>query len=387
MHGLTARENEARHLLQVYDQLPIEPQSALGAFLYCDERAILDLYGGHAVAALGYGHPSLLSALGDQAGQILFQSNAVAMNVRAHAAEALADFAPGGLEHVFFTNSGAESNENALRIALRLTGRSRVAAVEHGFHGRTAAAGAVTWGAQKTWYGFPQTPFGVDFIPRNDVTAIREAVNDKTAAVILELVQGIAGAFDLNADFVREIEQSCADHGVILIIDEVQSGIGRCGAPFATNLYDIQPDIITVAKSVAGGFPCGAIIVTSDIAKSIGSGDLGSTFGGGPMACALVKTVIEVIREDQLMENVNALSAFIQDSLPVGPVTSAQGKGFLMGLRCTRKASKVRDELLARDILVGTSADPFVLRLLPPLILEQQHAQILLDSLMELPEA
>jgi acetylornithine/succinyldiaminopimelate/putrescine aminotransferase len=386
MEILTARDHEAQHLLQVYEQLPLEPESAEGVYLHCDGRRILDLYGGHAVAALGYGHPSILEALTSQARKVFFQSNAVAVKVRAEAAEALAEFAPGQLNYVFFTNSGAESNENALRIALRLTGRSRVVAIENGFHGRTAAAGAVTWGAKGSWYGFPQTPFSVDFLSRNLISAVTDTVTDETAAVILELVQGVAGAFDLDPEFVQEIARTCANRGAMLIIDEVQSGIGRCGRPFATDLYEIKPDILTMAKSMAGGFPCGALIVTGDVAKSLGSGDLGSTFGGGPMACALVKTVIDVINKDQLMKNVRTLSKLIKEALPLGPVSSAQGKGFLMGLRCTRNARQIRDELLTNNILVGTSADPLVLRLLPPLILEQQHVQQLLDSLAELPE-
>jgi acetylornithine/N-succinyldiaminopimelate aminotransferase len=382
---LTTRNHEALHLLQVYEQLPIEPESAHGVYLYCNGRRILDLYGAHAVASLGYGHPAMLETLNNQARQIFFQSNAVPIKVRAQAADALAEFAPGNLNHVFFTNSGAEANENALRIALRLTGRSRVVAIEHGFHGRTAAAGAVTWGAKDTWYGFPQTPFSVDFLPRNSISAVANTVTDKTAAVILELVQGLAGAFDLNPEFVQTIAKACADRGAMLIIDEVQSGIGRCGQPFATDLYRVQPDILTMAKSMAGGFPCGALIVTGDVAGSVGSGDLGSTFGGGPMACALVKTVIDVIQKHHLMENVRTLSQLIKEALPLGPVSNAQGKGFLMGLRCTRNARQVRDELLARDILVGTSADPFVLRLLPPLILEEEHVQQLVNSLAEMP--
>jgi acetylornithine/N-succinyldiaminopimelate aminotransferase len=386
MATLTAREHEAQHLLQVYEQFGLEPESAQGVYLHCDGRKILDLYGGHAVAALGYAHPALLKALSDQAREVFFQSNAVALRVRAEAAEALAAFAPGKLNHVFFTNSGAESNENALRIALRLTGRSHIVAIEHGFHGRTAASGAATWGAKDSWYGFPRTPFSVDFLPRDSISAVSNIVTDDTAAVILELVQGLAGAVDLDPDFVKTIAQTCADRGAMLIVDEVQSGIGRCGQPFATDLYGIQPDILTMAKSIAGGFPCGALIVTGDVAQSLGRGDLGSTFGGGPMACALVKTVIDVIQRDHLMANVRALSGFIREALPLGPVSSVQGLGFLMGFRCTRNARQVRDELLARNILTGTSADPSVLRLLPPLILEQQHVQQLIDSLADLPE-
>lgn len=383
---MNAREHEAQHLVHVYGQLPIEPDSASGVYLHDGKRKIIDFYGGHAVACLGYGHPAMLAALNEQAKTVLFQSNAVAMEVRAKAADALADFAPGNLDHVFFTNSGAESNENALRIACKLTGRKRVVAIEHGFHGRTAAAGAVTWGARNRWYGFPNTPFETDFIPRDDNAAAVEKITDETAAVILELVQGLAGGYDLDPGFVRTIAKACKDKGALLIIDEVQTGIGRCGEPFATNIYKIEPDILTVAKSIAGGFPCGAVIVTDDIAASLGPGDLGSTFGGGPLACALVSTVLDVIRKEGLMDNVRSLSAQIAQACPVGPVDSVQGKGFLRGLRLRRSAATVRDELLERDLLVGTSTDPNVIRLLPPYIIEAQHVQRLLGALAELRE-
>ncbi|HHQ14950.1 MAG TPA: aspartate aminotransferase family protein, partial [Chromatiales bacterium] len=239
---MTATEHEARHLLQVYGQLPIEPDSASGVHLHCGDRRILDLYGGHAVAALGYGHPDLLDALKTQAEKLFFQSNAIALEVRARAADALVEFAPAGLERVFFVNSGAEANENALRLACRLTGRRRIAAIEHGFHGRTAAAGAVTWGSADRWYGFPERPFDVDFIARNDVHSAAEAIGNETAAVIVELVQGVAGAFDLDPVFVRSIIQACARHDVLLIVDEVQTGIGRCGESFASKLYGVAPD-------------------------------------------------------------------------------------------------------------------------------------------------
>jgi len=382
---MNAREHEAQHLLKVYGQLPIEPTSAQGIMLTCGTRQIIDLYGGHAVAALGYGHPEMVKALNEQAQTLFFQSNAVAMEIRAEAADALAGFAPDELDHVFFTNSGAEANENALRLACKLTGRSRVAAITHGFHGRTAAAGAVTWGARDKWYGFPQTPFDVDFIDRNIVADITDKITSDTAAVIVELVQGLAGAFDLDHGFVQAIAKACTDKGALLIIDEVQSGMGRCGEPFATNLFQIKPDILTVAKSIAGGFPCGAVIVTDAISAETELGDLGSTFGGGPLACALVKTVIDVIKRDQLMRNVRVLSRNFATQCLVGPVESIQGRGFLLGLKCRRPAVEVRNELLERDILVGTSADPHIIRLLPSLITEEQHFTKLVETLAILP--
>ena len=196
---------------------------------------------------------------------------------------------------------------------------------------------------------------------------------------------GAAGAFDLDVDFVKNLADACAANGAMLIVDEVQTGMGRCGEPFVADIYAIKPDILTAAKSLAGGFPCGALITTGAIAAETGSGDLGTTFGGGPLACALVKTVIEVIKRDNLMLNVRASANYLASKCPVGPVEGIQGKGFLLGLRCTRPAAQIRNELLEKDILVGTSTDPNVIRLLPALITEQAHFEKLLDCLAELP--
>ncbi len=375
---------EARHLLQVYGQLPLEVSSAEGVYLHAGKRRIIDFYGGHAVAALGYAHPDLLATLGQQARTMYFQSNAVALAVRAEAGDALAAFAPEGLSRVFFVNSGAEANENALRVACRATGRSRILALEHGFHGRTAAAAAVTWGAAKGWYGFPRTPFDVDFIPRDDTAKAEAMIDGSTAAVIIELVQGLAGAYDLDPGFVLTVAEACRRAGALLIVDEVQSGVGRTGAPFATHLYGVAPDMLTTAKALGGGFPCSALLLTEALAGTLKSGDLGTTFGGGPMACALVSTVLKVIQRDRLMENVRTLSATIREQAVVGPVESIQGRGFLLGLRCRRPAKDVQAELLERDLLVGTSADPMVVRLLPPLTLEKQHVATLVNALSDL---
>lgn len=384
MTGTNAQHAESRHLLQVYGQLPLETTSAEGVYLHAGPRRIIDFYGGHAVAALGYAHPDLLAALEQQAKTMYFQSNAVALDIRAEAGDALAAFAPAGLDRVFFVNSGAEANENALRVACRATGRSRVLAIEHGFHGRTAAAAAVTWGASKSWYGFPRTPFDVDFIPRDDTARAEEMINGDTAAVIVELVQGLAGAYDLDAGFVLTIAEACRRSGALLIIDEVQSGVGRTGAAFAADLYSVRPDMLTTAKALGGGFPCSALLMTEALADTLKYGDLGTTFGGGPMACALVSTVIRVIQRDRLMDNVRRLSAEIRRSALVGPVEGIQGRGFLLGLRCNRPAKDVQTALLERDLLVGTSSDPKVVRLLPPLTLEQQHVDKLVNALSDI---
>ena len=372
-------------LTEVYPMLPFVPVSGTGVYLRDEDgREVLDLYAGHAVAALGYGHPRVVRALTQQAGQLYFQSNAVNLKIRDAAADRLAAFSPEGLDRVFFVNSGAEANENALRIALRATGRAKVVAIEHSFHGRSAAASAVTWGAKDRWYGFPRTPMDVEFVPRDDVAALEAAIDAETAALIIEPVQGLAGAYRFSRDFMTAARKACSQAGALLILDEVQTGVGRLGEPFGADLYDVRPDLLTAAKGLGGGFPCGAVVMTQELAGELKAGDLGTTFGGGPLACAVIEAVIDVIESDNVLENVRAMSALIRETCTHGPIKAIQGAGLLLGLKTDTKAAAVRNALLERDILVGTSADPNVIRLLPPLILDENHVAQLSSALKEL---
>ena len=373
-------------LAPVFSQYPLEVVSAKGVWLTNNRgERVLDLYGGHAVAALGYGHPAWTAALARQAQLCQFQSNAVALAVRARVAERLVRFAQLPESCVFFVNSGAEANENALKIALRVTGRRRVAAIEGAFHGRTAAAGAVTWGAQQKWYGFPRAPFDVSFIPRGDRAAIHATITRRTAAVIVEPVQGVAGAVELGEEFLGALRARCDAVGALLIFDEVQCGVGRTGQPFAANLYGIVPDLLTTAKALGNGFPCAALLMSPPICAQLAVESLGTTFGGGPMACAAIEAVLEAIESQQLLARVRYLGALIRESCIVGPVSAHQGAGLLVGLRTTRPAKAIQAELLECGILAGTASDPHVLRLLPPFILEDEHVELLRDALRELP--
>jgi acetylornithine/succinyldiaminopimelate/putrescine aminotransferase len=376
----------ADHLAPVYAQWPLDVVGASGVHLQTrDGRRILDLYGGHAVAALGYSHPRWLAALEKQAQSLLFQSNAVPLEVRSRAAMRLAHFAGLGLDTVFFVSTGAEANENALKLALKITGRRKVVAVEGSFHGRTAAAGAVTWGAMKKWYGFPQAPFDVEFLPRGDLDAIRRIVGTDTAAVIVEPVQGVAGAVDLGAPFLAALRARTSETCAMLICDEVQCGMGRTGFPFAANLHGIAPDMITTAKALGAGFPCSALLMADHVAAHLKTDDLGTTFGGGPLACALIEAVVDIIETEGLLGNVRQRAQQLRETCVVGPVESVQGAGLLAGLRTRRPAKDVQRELLERDILAGTSADPHVVRVLAPYVLEQQHVEQLRDALASLP--
>ena len=389
---LPAAREEARWLLPVYAQAAIEPVAGSGVMLRTrDGRELLDLYGGHAVAALGYAHPRLLAALSRQAAELFFQSNIVPLAVRARAASRLVGFGPAGLSQAFLVNSGAEANENALRLALRHTGRAHVVALAGGFHGRTAAAAAVTHGSNSPgkaapgWYGFPRTPFDVTFVPRGDLAALGAALAAApTAALILEPVQGMAGAVALGGEYLAAARELTRGAGALLIFDEVQCGMGRTGQPFAAQTWGVTPDLLTTAKGLAGGFPAGAVLAAPEIAAGVRRGDLGTTFGGGPMACALIEEVIATIEEEGLLANVRSLSQRIRETCRVGPVAAIQGEGLLLGLRTTRPASEVQGELLARNILTGTSADPFVVRLLPPLVLAAAHVEALAAALQEL---
>jgi acetylornithine/succinyldiaminopimelate/putrescine aminotransferase len=376
----------ADHLAPVYAQWPLDVVDAEGVFLRTrDGRRILDLYGGHAVAALGYTHARWRAVLKDQSRALLFQSNAVPLEVRSRAATRLARFAGQGLDTVFFCNTGAEANENALKLALRITGRRKIVAIEGSFHGRTAAAGAVTWGAAAKWYGFPQAPFEVEFLPRGDLAAVQRLVDTDVAAVIAEPVQGVAGAVDLGAPFLTALRERTHATCALLILDEVQCGMGRTGFPFAATMHGVAPDMITTAKALGAGFPCAALLMADHVAAHLKTDDLGTTFGGGPMACALIEAVIDIIESEGLLANVRRLARQIRETCVVGPVTAVQGAGFLTGLRTRRPAKDVQRELMDRDILTGTSADPHVVRILAPYVLEEPHVAQLRDALASLP--
>jgi acetylornithine/N-succinyldiaminopimelate aminotransferase len=385
---LQAELDEARWLLPVYAHTPVEPVRGEGAIVYTrDGRALIDFYGGHAVALLGYRHPRLVAALSHQAEELFFQSNSVPLSLRARAAGRLVRFGPAGLTRAFLVNSGAEANENALRLAFRHFSpqerRTRIVALEGAFHGRTAAAAAITWKSER-WYGFPRPPFDVTFVPRGDLKALEAALGAGVAALIAEPIQGQAGAVALGADYLAAARELTRAAGALLIFDEVQCGMGRTGHPFAAQAYGVTPDLLTTAKGLAGGFPAGAVLASDAVAAGLARGDLGTTFGGGPLACALIETVVDTIESGNLLSRVRKLSRRIRETCQVGPVRSIQGDGFLLGLRTSRPAQGIVEELLARGILAGTSGDPDIVRLLPPLVLEETHVEALAKALAEI---
>ena len=374
-------------LLPVYAQFPVRPVSGRGSWLI-DEAGErwLDAYGGHAVSSTGHSHPAVVRAVAEQAAALLFYSTAVPHPNREQLAERLVAQCPAPLSRAFFCNSGAEANENAMHIARKHTGRKPVVALEGGWHGRTVACLAVTDGAT---YAAGALRAGMPIgrkIPFNQRDGLDRAINPTVAAVILEPVQGMAGARDCDPGFLRRIRELCTEHGVVLIYDEVQCGVGRTGHFTAAESFGVTPDIITFAKGLASGIPIGAVVASDAVTATITIGDLGSTFGGGPVPCAAALATLAVIADEGLLANVRDVSGYIAAAahrLGRSRIVAVQGRGLLLGLRLTRPASEVQQALFGRRILTGTAADPAVLRLLPPLTFSRQEVDLLFTALSE----
>lgn len=372
-------------ILGLYATFPVHPVSGRGSWLIDAEgNEWLDAYGGHAVSSTGHSHPVVVQAIADQAAKLLFYSTAVSHPNRERLAEELARRAPDPLNRVFFCNSGAEANENAIGLARKHTGMRRLVSVAGGWHGRTIACLSVTDGAK---YEEGALRAGLELsakIPFNDVAAIDRLVTDDVAGVIVEPVQGMTGARDCSREFLEALRARCTAVGAMLIFDEVQCGVGRCGTFTAAELYGVTPDLLTLAKGLASGMPIGAVLISDAIAAGVKPGDLGSTFGGGPVPCAAALATLEVMDAQGLQENARQVGAHLGTAARrLGGVLEVQGKGLLLGIRLDRPAAEVQKALVAKRILVGTSSDPHVLRLLPPLSFSFLEADLLLNALAE----
>ena len=371
-------------LLPVYPPMPVRPVSGHGSWLVDEEGdEWLDAYGGHAVASTGHSHPEVVRAIADQAARLLFYSTAVPLPQREALAEKLAELCPEPLGRVFLCNSGAEANENALHLARRFTGRQTVVTVRGGWHGRTAATLACTDGPR---YEAAARRAGMPLsrkVPFDDVAALEAAVDDTVAAVLVEPVQGFAGARECSPEFLAAARRLCDDRGAVLLFDEVQCGVGRCGAFAAAEAVGVTPDALTFAKGLAGGLPIGAVVAAPALTELLAVGDLGSTFGGGPVPCAAALVNIAVIEREGLIANAVAVGEYLTRGARALGVRKVSGRGLLLGLHVGRPAAEVQQALFAHRILTGTATDPQVLRLLPPLSFSAREADLLLAGLRE----
>ncbi|MEI6471497.1 MAG: aminotransferase class III-fold pyridoxal phosphate-dependent enzyme [Holophagaceae bacterium] len=365
-------------LLPTYAPYPFPLVKGEGDRVFDDAGgAWWDFYGGHCVCATGHSHPAVVKAVADQAASLLFYSAAAALPVRDVAAERITAFS--GMDSVFFCNSGAEANENALKLALLLTGRKRLAAFDGGWHGRTLLALSVTDDPKIT------QPYADHLVPTlrlpfGDLDALAAADFSAIAGVILEPIQSMAGIKTASRPWFEALRAKCDASGTLLIFDEIQTGMGRLGVPFASQFYGVRPDFMTSAKGLASGVPMGALLMTASVAAKLKGGDLGSTFGGGPLACAALIATVDAITGEGMMANAAKAAARLRQELAGSVVSEVLGEGLLLGLRSAHAAA-LKKHLLACHILVGGSGDATVLRLMPPLNLSDEALSALITAI------
>lgn len=377
------KTTEDQFQLATYVKMDIAVERGAGVWVWTSEGdKYLDLYGGHAVCATGHSHPHVVRAIKEQAEKVLFYSNLVYSEIRAKAAEKLVSVAPATLTKAFFCNSGTEANENAMRIARMATGREKVISFDGGFHGRTADSISATFLGKYRDIGKPNVPGHVS-AEFGNIDTVRAVVDAETAAVILEPIQSMAGVREASPDFFSGLRQVCDELGIVLIFDEVQTGIGRTGNWFfAGSEYadGVVPDIITLAKSLGSGVPVGACLVNDDVAAHIKTNDLGTTFGGGMLAMAAVLATLEAIEDDDMIANSVSIEQHLRDSLSgVAGVKAVHGKGCLLGIEFDAACGPMHIKLLSHKIITGTSSDPNILRLLPPLMVSTDEIDMLVE--------
>lgn len=360
-------------LVDAYKRLPIQVVRGEGTWVHdAAGRAYLDMYGGHAVTATGHCHPRLVKALREQVGKLLFYSNAVGLEHQEEAATLLVDMLPAPLARAFFVNSGTEAVENALKVARKATGREGVLSFTGGFHGRTLGALSAT-GIARYRDGAGVKMTGHAYVPFGDLTAVEQAlVSGRFAAVILEPIQSLAGVVTAEASFFQGLRKLCDETGTLLIYDELQTGIGRTGTFTFAPRHGVVPDLMTLGKAMASGVPMGACVMTEALAATLKPGDLGTTFGGGPLASLALKVTLEILSDEDLLDRVRINAADLVEGLAHLPyVEEVRGEGFLIGVKVNTLAATLQKELLALGVIVGTSEDPRVLRLMPPLTLSR----------------
>ncbi len=366
-------------LFDVYPLFPIEPVKAQGSWLWDDDgKKYLDLYGGHAVISIGHNHPHFVDALKRQLEKISFYSNSVKNSMQEKLAEKLGQLSGYPDHQLFLCNSGAEANENALKLASFVNGRKKVIAFKKAFHGRTSGAVAATDNPKIV------APFNaghdIVFLPFNDEQAFTQSMSKDIAAVIIEGIQGVGGIHLPTDSFLQLLSKKCNETGALLILDEVQSGYGRTGKFFAHQYSGIEADLITIAKGMGNGFPVGGVLIHPNIKPW--SGMLGTTFGGNYLACAAALSVLEVIQQEDLMNNAAALGKYWMEQLrSFPPITEVRGKGLMIGFDLPNSLASLRKDLLFKHHIFTGEAKPNTVRLLPSLALSKSDADLFLEAL------
>lgn len=374
------------NLFDVYSLYPVEPVSGKGSYVYDSEgNEYLDLYGGHAVISIGHAHPEYVKAVSNQVAALGFYSNSVENSLQKRLAEKLGKISGYEDFSLFLCNSGAEANENAVKLASFHTGKKRVLAFRQAFHGRTSGAVALT-DNPKIVAPFNQTE-NVTFVPLNDIDAVRkELASGEYAAVLIEGIQGVAGIRMPSDEFLRQLREETKRHGVVLILDEVQSGYGRTGKFFTHQYSGIKPDLITVAKGMGNGFPIGGVLISPDFEAT--KGMLGTTFGGNHLACAAATAVLDVIEKENLVENAANVGEKAIEKLRKagGIVKEVRGRGLMIGIEIEGNAPEIRKKLLFEHNIFTGGAGQTTIRLLPSLAATDEHIDRFIEALHKVAE-
>jgi acetylornithine/N-succinyldiaminopimelate aminotransferase len=374
-------ERERRFLLPTYNRYPIALDRGKGVFLYdCEGNRYLDFVAGLGVNALGHAHPRVVKVIREQAARAIHFSNLYYNEFQGRLAEKLCQLS--GLNRAFFSNSGTEAIEGSIKLA-RLAGhraggeaKSRLVALEGSYHGRTFGAMSLT-GQDKYRKGFEPLLEDVKFVPRNNLEALRAAINDQTCAIVLEPIFGEGGIYECSTEFLQECRALADRHRAALIFDEIQCGLGRTGTIFAFQSFGVTPDIVAIAKPIAAGLPLGAFLAQEEFASAISAGQHGTTFGGGPLACRVALEYLAIVEEERLLENVIRVGAYLQEQLKAlagrhAVVKEVRGRGLIQGLQLAIPARPIVEEALAEGVLFNSTQDS-VLRFLPPFLLQEKH--------------
>lgn len=386
------RREAERVLMPTYAPSPISIVRGRGSRVYdLEGREYLDFVAGIAVNTLGHGHPDLVAAIQKQAQHLLHASNLYYTEPQVKLAKALVDHSFA--KKVFFCNSGAEANEAAIKLARRYAhqkhgpDRYEIITMLNSFHGRTMATLTAT-GQEKVQKGFEPLLPGFKYVPLNNLPELEKALSAKTAAVMLELVQGEGGVHVADRTYLKSLRELCRQHDVLLVFDEVQTGMGRTGTLFAYEQLGVHPDIMTLAKGLGGGVPIGACLATDEVAAAFSPGAHASTFGGNPLACAAALAVLRVLLEGRVLEQSRRMGDYLakglldlKDRLHI--VKDVRGLGLLQGMELTIEGKPVVDDCLARGLLINCTMER-VLRFVPPLIITQHEIDRLLDTLSQI---
>jgi predicted acetylornithine/succinylornithine family transaminase len=381
-------ELDQRYVAQTYKRQPLVLVEGKGMVVKDIEgREYLDFVGGIAVCALGHCHPALAKAIAAQAKKLIHVSNLYYIQQQAELAELLAKVAPGDINKFFFCNSGAEAVEGAFKLAVKHTKRKRILAMRGSFHGRTAVTVGATWKASYREPFKSLIPKVFDFVPFNDLPAAKRAIGEKTAAVIVEPIQGEGGVQIPSEGYLPGLRELCNKRGALLICDEIQCGMGRTGKWFACEHWLVEPDIITMAKALGGGFPIGCLGAKTEVMESFSAGDHASTFGGNPLACAAAKAVLKAMIDQDLPGQAAKLGGYFKERLNELAakhecMQDVRGLGLMLGMELTSKqmAEAIVTKARERGFLINCTADK-VLRFVPPLIVERKHIDELIEAL------